>query len=114
MQGLFARTTELWTLEPFVDEVGWGDIPRDKPLFAIPGNYNRPDVQAQFLIWLDRHAGDARLGGEASRHGRRSSIRRSATWRSAATHGTCCAIRRRGRSSSRSRWIRRASQWCAA
>ena len=63
-QGLFARTTELWTLEPFLDEVGWRDIPRNKPLFAIPGNYLRPDVQAQFLAWLDLHKGDAQLGTE--------------------------------------------------
>ena len=63
-QGLFARTTELWTLEPFLDEVGWVDLPRHKPLFAIPGNYLRPDVQAQFLKWLDRHKGDALLGSE--------------------------------------------------
>lgn len=64
MQGLFARTTELWTLEPFLDEVGWVDIPRNKPLFAIPGNYLRPDVQAQFLKWLDRHKGEPQLGKE--------------------------------------------------
>lgn len=63
-QGLFAITTELWTMEPFVNEVGWGDIPRDRPLFAIPGRYSRPDVQAAVLRWLDAHAGDARLGRE--------------------------------------------------
>ncbi|MBT8397099.1 MAG: hypothetical protein KJN92_09035, partial [Gemmatimonadetes bacterium] len=26
-QGLFSVTTELWTMEPFVNEMGWGDIP---------------------------------------------------------------------------------------
>ncbi len=62
--GGFAHTTELWTLEPFVDEVGWDDIPRDQPLFAIPGRYNRPDVQARILEWLDRNAGDPRLAGQ--------------------------------------------------
>ena len=40
-------------MEPFVNEMGWGEIPRDKPLFAIPGRYNRPDVQAAVLAWLD-------------------------------------------------------------
>jgi hypothetical protein len=65
--GAFANTTELWTLEPFLDEVGWDDIPRDQPLFAIPGRYNRPDVQAKVLEWLDRNAGDPRLGGEGFR-----------------------------------------------
>ncbi len=62
--GAFSTTTELWTLEPFVNEVGWDDIPRDEPLFAIPGRYNRPDVQAKVLEWLDRHEGDPRLAGE--------------------------------------------------
>ncbi len=64
LQGLFAITTELWTMEPFVNEVGWEDIPRDKPLFAIPGRYGRPDVQAVVLKWLDAHQGDEDLGGE--------------------------------------------------
>lgn len=62
--GLFSVTTELWTLEPFVNAVGWGDIPRDKPLFAIPGRYNRPDVQAAVLAWLDKHAGAPELSGQ--------------------------------------------------
>jgi hypothetical protein len=64
VQGLFGLTTELWTMEPFVNEVGWDDIPRDKPLFAIPGRYNRPDVQAKVLEWLDAHQGDPALSGE--------------------------------------------------
>jgi hypothetical protein len=63
-QGLFSVTTELWTMEPFVNEMGWGDIPRDKPLFAIPGRYNRPDVLAAVLKWLDAHRGDPSLSGE--------------------------------------------------
>ena len=63
-RGLFAVTTELWTMEPFVNEVGWGDIPRDKPLFAIPGRYNRPDVQARVLEWLDRNRGNEDLAGQ--------------------------------------------------
>jgi hypothetical protein len=63
-QGLFSVTTELWTMEPFVNEMGWGDIPRDKPLFAIPGRYNRPDVLAAVLKWLDAHRGDPVLSGE--------------------------------------------------
>ncbi len=62
--GAFSTTTELWTMEPFVNEIGWDDIPRDEPLFAIPGRYNRPDVQAKVLEWLDRHEGDPRLAGE--------------------------------------------------
>jgi hypothetical protein len=62
--GAFSTTTELWTLEPFVNEIGWDDIPRDEPLFAIPGRYNRPDVQARVLEWLDRHEGDPRLAGQ--------------------------------------------------
>jgi hypothetical protein len=63
--GLFAVTTELWTLEPYIDEVGaWGTIPRDKPLFAIPGRYNRPDVQAAFLKWIDTKKGSVALGGQ--------------------------------------------------
>jgi hypothetical protein len=66
-EGLFALTTELWTMEPFVNEIGWGAIPRDKPLFAIPGRYSRPDVQASVLAWLDRHKGDAALGGQGFR-----------------------------------------------
>jgi hypothetical protein len=63
-QGLFSVTTELWTMEPFVNEMGWGDIPRDKPLFAIPGRYNRPDVIAAVLKWLDAHRGAPELSGE--------------------------------------------------
>jgi hypothetical protein len=63
-QGLFSVTTELWTMEPFVNEMGWGNIPRDKPLFAIPGRYNRPDVLAAVLKWLDGHNGDPSLSGE--------------------------------------------------
>ncbi len=63
-QGLFSVTTELWTMEPFVNEMGWGDIPRDKPLFAIPGRYNRPDVKASVLKWLDKNEGSSRLSGE--------------------------------------------------
>jgi hypothetical protein len=51
-------------MEPFVNEMGWGDIPRDKPLFAIPGRYNRPDVQAVVLKWLDAHRGSAQLSGQ--------------------------------------------------
>jgi hypothetical protein len=51
-------------MEPFVNEIGWGDIPRDKPLFAIPGRYNRPDVQAVVLKWLDAHKGDEKLSGQ--------------------------------------------------
>jgi hypothetical protein len=62
--GAFSTTTELWTLEPFVNEIGWDGIPRDEPLFAIPGRYNRPDVQAKVLEWLDRHEGDPRLAGQ--------------------------------------------------
>jgi hypothetical protein len=65
--GVFSNTTELWTMEPFVNEVGWGDIPRDEPLFAIPGRYSRPDVQARILQWLDRHAGDPGLAGQGFR-----------------------------------------------
>ncbi|MFH1575169.1 MAG: M14 family metallopeptidase [Acidobacteriota bacterium] len=63
-RGLFSVTTELWTLEPFVNEAGWGEIPRDRYLFAIPGRYNRPDVQAAMLQWLDRHRGSPELGGQ--------------------------------------------------
>jgi hypothetical protein len=63
-RGLFSLTTELWTMEPFVNEIGWGDIPRDKPLFAIPGRYRRPDVQAVVLKWLDAHRGDETLSGQ--------------------------------------------------
>ena len=62
--GLFAATTELWTMEPFLNEAGWDDVPRDKPLFAIPGRYNRPDVQAAVLRWLDARKGHPDLGGE--------------------------------------------------
>jgi hypothetical protein len=63
-QGLFSVTTELWTVEPFVNEMGWGEIPRDKPLFAIPGRYNRPDVKAAVLKWLDAHRDAPELSGE--------------------------------------------------
>jgi hypothetical protein len=63
-QGLFSVTTELWTMEPFVNEMGWGDIPRDKPLFAVPGRYNRPDVKAAVLRWLDDQADTAELSGQ--------------------------------------------------
>ncbi len=63
-RGLLSVTTELWTMEPFVNEVGWGEIPRDKPLFAIPGRYNRPDVQAAVLVWLDKHRGSEDLSGQ--------------------------------------------------
>jgi hypothetical protein len=69
-QGLFSVTTELWTMEPFVNEMGWGDIPRDKPLFAIPGRYNRPDVLAAVLKWLDAHGEDPSLAGEGFREWR--------------------------------------------
>ncbi|NGP77885.1 hypothetical protein G3570_14650 [Balneolaceae bacterium YR4-1] len=62
--GIFSTTTELWTMEDFVNEVGWGEIPRDKPLFAIPGRYRRPDVQAKVLQWLDEHEGDPKLSGQ--------------------------------------------------
>ncbi len=62
--GAFANTTELWTMEPFVNEVGWADIPRDEPLFAIPGRYNRPDVQLKILQWLDMNRDDPRLAGQ--------------------------------------------------
>ncbi|TVR64285.1 MAG: hypothetical protein EA422_07200 [Gemmatimonadales bacterium] len=62
--GAFANTTELWTMEPFVNEIGWGDTPRDEPLFAIPGRYNRPDVQLRILEWLDRNRDDPRLSGQ--------------------------------------------------
>ena len=67
LEGLFSITTELWTMEPFVNEVDWRDIPRDKPLFAIPGRYNRPDVHAVVLKWLDAHRGDTRLAGHGFR-----------------------------------------------
>lgn len=62
--GIFSTTTELWTMEDFVNEVGWGEIPRDKPLFAIPGRYRRPDVQASVLQWLDEHEGESELAGQ--------------------------------------------------
>ncbi|MFC1477326.1 M14 family metallopeptidase [candidate division KSB1 bacterium] len=62
--GLFSVTTELWTMEPIVNEVGWGDIPRDKPLFAIQGRYNREDVQLRILQWLDLHKDDPALSGQ--------------------------------------------------
>ncbi len=63
-EGLFSVTTELWSMEPFVNEMGWGDIPRDKPLFAVEGRYNRPDAQASVLKWLDENRDDPRLGGQ--------------------------------------------------
>jgi hypothetical protein len=63
-QGLFSVTTELWSMEPFVNETDWGDIPRDKPLFAVPGRYNRPDAKAAILAWLDAHEGAPELAGE--------------------------------------------------
>jgi hypothetical protein len=44
--------------------MGWGDIPRVKPLFAVPGRYNRPDVQAAVLAWLDQHVGAPELAGQ--------------------------------------------------
>ncbi|MDX1586391.1 MAG: M14 family metallopeptidase [Balneolaceae bacterium] len=62
--GIFSTTTELWTMEDFVNEVGWGEIPRDKPLFAIPGRYRRPDVQAKVLQWLDEQEGAPELSGQ--------------------------------------------------
>jgi len=62
--GLFSVTTELWTLEPFVNEIDWAEIPRDKPLFSIPRRYNRPDVQVQVLKWLDLHKDSPELGGQ--------------------------------------------------
>lgn len=62
--GIFSTTTELWTMEDFVNEVGWGEIPREKPLFAIPGRYRRPDVQAKVLQWLDEHEGAPELSGQ--------------------------------------------------
>jgi len=63
-EGIFSVTTELWSMEPFVNEMGWGDIPRNKPLFAIPGRYNRPDAQAAVLQWLDANRGAPELAGE--------------------------------------------------
>jgi hypothetical protein len=66
-RGLFAATTELWTMEPFVNDVGWGEIPRDRFLFAIPGRYNRPDVQAAVLKWVDRTKNDRDLSGQGFR-----------------------------------------------
>jgi len=69
-QGLFSVTTELWTMEPFVNEMGWGDIPRDKPLFAIPGRYNRPDVKAAVLRWLDERGDATELSGQGFREWR--------------------------------------------
>ncbi len=62
--GIFSVTTELWSMEPFVNEMGWGDIPRDKPLFAVPGRYNRPDAQAAVLEWLDANEGASELSGQ--------------------------------------------------
>jgi hypothetical protein len=44
--------------------VGWGDIPRDRRLFALPGRYRRPDVQAVVLEWLDAHQGAEELSGK--------------------------------------------------
>lgn len=63
-RGLFSVTTELWSMEPFVNEIGWGDIPRDRRLHSIPGNYRRPDVQAAVLKWLDKHENDPELAGQ--------------------------------------------------
>lgn len=63
-RGIFSVTTELWTMEPFVNSVGWGDIPRDRRLHAIPGRYRRPDVQAAVLKWLDNHKDDPDLTGQ--------------------------------------------------
>lgn len=65
--GLFSVTTELWSMEPFVNEIGWGDIPRDRPLFAVPGRYNRPDAQSAVLAWLDDHRGAPELAGQGFR-----------------------------------------------
>ena len=62
--GAFSTTTELWTMEPFVNQIGWGDIPRDEPLFAIPGRYNRPDVTVRILEWLDQNEGNPDLDGQ--------------------------------------------------
>ncbi len=63
-RGMLAVTTELWTMEPFVNEVGWADIPRHQRLHSIPGSYRRPDVQTQVLKWLDMHKDDHTLTGE--------------------------------------------------
>jgi len=63
-RGLFSITTELWSMEPFVNQSGWDDIPRERPLFAIPDNYRRPDVQASFMRWLDAHKEDPDLSGQ--------------------------------------------------
>jgi hypothetical protein len=62
-------------MEPFVNEVDWDDIPREKPLFAILGRYNRPDVQAVVLKWLDAHAGDSRLADQGFRDWKPTIIR---------------------------------------
>ena len=62
--GLFSVTTELWSMEPFVNEVGWGDIPREGRLHEIPGRYRRPDVQSAVLQWLDKHKNDPDLSGQ--------------------------------------------------
>jgi len=62
--GAFSTTTELWTLEPFVNEVGWADIPVEERLFSIPGRYNRPDVLTQVLKWLDLNEGDPSLADQ--------------------------------------------------
>jgi hypothetical protein len=62
--GIFSVTTELWTIEPFLNETGWGDIPRYKRFFAIPEQYNRPDAQVQVLKWLDLHKNDPDLAGQ--------------------------------------------------
>lgn len=63
-RGIFSVSTELWTMEPFVNAVGWGDIPRDRRLHAIPGRYRRPDVQTAVLKWLDNHKDDPALNGQ--------------------------------------------------
>lgn len=62
--GLFSVTTELWSMEPFVNEVGWGDIPRDRRLHVLPGRYRRPDVQTVVLRWLDAHKKNPGLAGQ--------------------------------------------------
>lgn len=63
-RGLFSVTTELWSQEPFLNAAGWGDVPREKRLHSLRGNYRRPDVQTVMLKWLDEHKDDPDLAGQ--------------------------------------------------
>ncbi len=110
--GAFAGITEPWTMEPFVNEVGWGDIPGTSPPspFRVDATVPTPWL-GSWSGWIG--TGETRPWPErGTGTGSLSSTPAWAGWRSGVSPATGSGILLPAPTSGRLPWTRPGSRCC--